>query len=250
MMNTKTFCSFFAGLVILAVGAVTVYGNLVYGTGFESPTFNTGQLSGQDGWISNNLGTNLPVVQSSLSLSGSQAGYTPRGTDTGSTLETWKGITGSSGLVEVDIQLRVDDMASSGGFFDAFYIYQTSFSSERATIMYFRDNGNITVFDGGSEQTVGTWTRDTWHDVEFLFDTDNQLFDLSIDGSPVASNYDFLDSSVTNIAGVAVQEYGGLTGGGIYYDDLSVNIIPEPTTMSLIALAGLVLLGRRQFKKR
>lgn len=229
---------------LLLCAAMWAAADVIYSSGFESPTYNTGALVGQDSWLGSGPSGDEPVVQSSLVHGGSQAGGALRsGTDLGTSIMAYRDFTQTSTGIVVQAAIRIEDMAGSGGYFDAFYVYRDSFGGERATILYFQDDGDITVYDGGTERTVSSWVDDTWYQLDFTFDVPSQLFDLSINGSQVATNFVFLNLGATSIGGIALQEYGGLTGGGVYFDDLSVSVIPEPGSGLLFGLAASVLLA-------
>jgi hypothetical protein len=244
-----------AGAVLLIFLAAGTHAAVIYQTGFEAPSFSTGQLSGQNGWASDNTGTNLAVVQNSVANEGTQAGYTPRGEDVNNTLTAWRDVSNPDeyNYVTIETALRVDDMAASSSYFDAFYIYQNNYQNSRAAILYFRGDGNILIPEAGvGDVDVGDWAADTWYDIRFLLNYNAQTLDLWIDDMQVLSAFPFLESSSTDIGGIAYQEYGGTTGGGFYYDGLDIGgySMPEPETGALFLLAGAGLLyGFRQRRR-
>ncbi|MBN1268574.1 MAG: PEP-CTERM sorting domain-containing protein [Kiritimatiellae bacterium] len=218
--------------------------------GFEDPPYSLGDLVGQQGWLGSGPEGDEPIVQSSVALDGAQAAAALRlGADLGTSIMAYRSFSPSAALVGVRTWIRVEDMGPSVNDFDAFYVYDDSFSGSRATILYFRGNGNVTVFDGETERTVTTWVDDTWYYLDFTFDVPNQMFDLTIGGALVADDFAFLNASATAIGGVAYQEYGGLSGGGMYWDDLDADDnIPEPEPGLLLGAAtlGLFLLRKRR----
>lgn len=213
--------------------------------GYESPTYTLGDLHAQQGWAVSYPGTDAPVVQTAVVASGSQAIALPRnGADTTTSITAWRDFTATTGDVRVATDLRSGTMAAGG--FDAVYIYATSLTTDRATILYLYGNGNVRVFDGGTETTVGTWSPNTWYQMTFDFDTVAQKFDLSIDGTAVATNFSFLDAGATAIAGLGFQEYSQLTGGTFYADNTVVTIVPEPAGVAAAAAGAFVAwLARR-----
>jgi hypothetical protein len=214
--------------------------------GYESPTYVVGDLHAQQDWAVSYPGTDAPVVQTAVVASGSQAIALPRnGADTTTSITAWRDFTATTGDVRVATDLRSGTMAPGG--FDAVYIYATSLTTDRATILYLYGNGNVRVFDGGTETTVGTWSPNTWYQVTFDFDTVAQKFDLSIDGTAVATNFSFLDAGATAIAGVGFQEYSQRTGGTFYADNTVVTIVPEPAGIA-VAAAGAFIAWRARRK--
>jgi len=225
----------------LSAGAAVVYDS----NGFESPTFSTGNLNGQDSW-GVNYTSSAVQVQTAVVRSGSQAVEAQRTADNPSSCYVERGITATTGLVEVKASLRVDNTVNSAGYFDAFYVSKSDTNNDRETILYFWSNGNINVFDGGTERTVSTWTAGNWYDIDFVFDTTAQTFDLAINGSTVATDYAFLNASATSVNTLIFQEYGGQAGSKLYIDNVSVAVVPEPAALSLLLLGGWVLAHRRR----
>ena len=174
---------------------------VIYDTGgFEQPTYSVGALVGQDSWLGSGPIGDDPVLQSSVVHGGSPAaGGLRQGADLSTSIMAYRDFTPGTHTVTLATAIRIEDMAASGGYLDAVTIYKDYFGGggNRATILYFQDDGDITVFDGGTERTVSSWVDDTWYNVSFTFDVPNQKFDLSINGTPVASDYSFLDGGAT-----------------------------------------------------
>jgi hypothetical protein len=107
--------------------------------------------------------------------------------------------------------------------------------------------------------------RDAWHslDVTMVFadGADNDSVTIDLNGSPTAGlqtweNAGFYSSAVAvdsliyrvsnpfdsqaNTGGVAA-----LDDGGVFFDNVSVAAVPEPASLSLLAIGGLALLRRR-----
>lgn len=240
-----------ASLCLLVCGA-TQAAVLYDSNGFEQPTYSVGPLIGQDGW--GGQGTpqgDDPEVQSSVFYDGSQAGAALRLSTNKTSMVAWRGFGPSAGLVNVQTAIRVEDMGTGDSYLDAFYVYQTHYQTgNRATILFFQEDGDVTVYDGFTERMVGSWEDDQWYLIHFTFDVPNQTFDLSIGGVLVADDYAFLNSA-TALDGVAYQEYGGLQNGGWYWDDLEVNdnAVPEPQSGVLLGMAALALIATRRSKR-
>lgn len=234
------------GVVLAAavLAGLPVMASMVYDSnGFESPTFTTGNLNGQNSWGVNYTASAV-TVETAVVRSGQQAVEAQRIAGNTSSCYVERGITATTGLVQVKASLRINDMVASSGYFDAFYVSKSGTGSDRETILYFYGNGNIRVFDGGTERTVSTWTAGNWYDVDFLFDTTAQKFNLAINGSTVATNYSFLNATATSVNTLIFQEYGGQAGSKLYIDNVQV-LIPEPAALALFGLGATLVLRRR-----
>jgi hypothetical protein len=110
--------------------------------------------------------------------------------------------------------------------------------------------------------------RDSWHNVEVTMDfvdgddNDSVTIDLNGNGSPVTGlktweNADFytskksVDGLIFRVASPA--DYNANTGGvaaldgyGVFFDNLTLAVIPEPASLSLLALGGLAMPRRRR----
>ena len=218
------------GLWALTLGGVLPAraGLLFDSQGFESPHYVPGKLADQKGWFSDNLGTNLPVVQTKIFHAGRQALYTPRGTNTESTLTAWQNLVpAATGIVQVALAVRAGSMAPAGVYFNAVYIYRDSYTGDRAAILYLEADGDIRLSEVGvGDRLVGSWKSDTWYALNFRLNTHTQSLDLFVNNAQVATNFPFLTPAATSVGGVAVQEYSGLVGGGLYVDDLKIGTLP------------------------
>ena len=109
------------------------------------------------------------------------------------------------------------------------------------SLLVFNTNGNIVAGDG---RVLQTYVTDRWYDVTVQYDRVGTDLTLQywIDG---------VDRGVSQITipdlGVELSlDHVGLTAaqGSAYFDNLSV--VPEPATLTLLALGGLAVLRRRR----
>lgn len=227
-----------AGVALPATAAMVYDSN-----GFESPTFTTGNLSGQSGW-SVNYTSSAVTVETAVVRSGLQAVEVLRTAANINSCYFEPTFTATSGLVQVQAAMRVNNMVASASNFDALYVTKTSTASDRQTILYFYGDGKIKVYNGGTNTQVSTWTAGNWYDVDFLFDTTAKTFDLKINGTTVANDFAFLNATATTVNRVIFQEYGGQTGSQLYVDNVMV-MVPEPAALALLGLGTTLVLRRR-----
>ena len=91
-------------------------------------------------------------------------------------------------------------------------------------------------------------------DFDFVMDFDADTVDMYLDDTllvtDVAMNADYSASDVQQVK-ASTNAYGGVGYQGIMYvDNLAITEIPEPMTMSLLALGGLALIRRRKEQSR
>lgn len=244
-------------LCALFVALSSVHAVGQYLTGFESPTFTSGPINGQDSWTTStavdtarirtaseiatdlaNAGLNpdVPVHSGSqaLMVSGAGAGNATirvipgLSSENRVTLDVWARplVGGSTGNVFLTMEDAAGDRAAAFRFGTAF-----GFSIDYGT--------NAT----GIWQSSGTlWNADTWYHLKLDVDYGAKTYDFTIDGTKV--NVDpipFYTALSDNFSQIRI--FRGQNQSGMIVDELVV--IPEPATMACLLVGATALLVRR-----
>ena len=215
----------------------------VFECGFESGEgYSTGALTGQNGWVNYFSNTeNQYEVTDSVSYSDEQSLYVygPRsGGDTGA-----KKTISYQNPYQADTILTY--MLKPSAKYCRVYVYD----SNGKEIVVIHINTHELYVDAG-----GTWNGgdpnlsvDQWYQVTTVIDPKNNIvkdFTLgevkSIDGQRAYAN-----GSASGDIGSFVIRTGWNDASDSYVDDISIDLVPEPASIGLLALAGLFLLRKR-----
>jgi hypothetical protein len=249
----------FCGLTRQA-SAATVYDS----AGFEPPRFITGELAGQDTqgpWLKD-AGTGTATEQTAVKQSGAQAVQFTR--PAAASGDTRYGVlkpltpTGSLQLLRVswDMNVTQSNVANVpfGPFFgvegyDAFnddpkLIGSLGVDATTGDILYQDADGFFA--ETGVLAPFGQWNH---YSLEMNYT--NHQYTVFYNGAPLATS-PFVDPGITSFtdaplaALAATFESLATATGTAYYDNYSIEIVPEPTSVAIIGLASLGLLRRRR----
>ena len=113
----------------------------------------------------------------------------------------------------------------------------------------------IRIQDGEGNQIFNSWypTPGDWYEVVTDFNVPAYTFSLVVNdagGNPVLSHSGPIrdwDHSLTEVDGFTTDVYGNFPTHANWWDNFTFeSVIPEPTSMSLLALGGLALIRRRR----
>lgn len=216
-------------------------------TGFESPTYSTGNLAGQNGWNVFQPGCSSVQVQTSVVKSGAQAvRVTPTGTSNCQT-GPWRATTPAGPLVGLSADFYLASSSTQSGW---------QFAGLGAGLVQFIGGINISptnvmrLITNGTPVVGPLVVRDAWHRVDFVFDFTAQQYSFAFNGTTLASNVAFCGSNA-GCTGANVAAYGstifdafsrpGSNDFGVI-DNLAVSTVPEPASLALLA-SGLAAVG-------
>lgn len=146
--------------------------------------------------------------------------------------------TATTGTVTLEWMHYVDSSSTSG---IQLYTMTESHVPGTATGFHsfftFGGNGNI-LHDTGSQE--GVLPLDQWFDVEMTYTVGNPHVDIAINGGAPLNIA--ISSAMSGFAELCFRDGGG--GGNVWVGHM--DSIPEPASLSLVALGGLMMLRRRR----
>ncbi len=230
-----------------------------YVTGFETPTYVSGALGGQDSWTSTSAtimtAADLSAALSSVGLTpgttvhGGSQGLFASGTGSGASVRPVSGLSGENDVV-LDVWARPLTPGTSGAALGNIFMTMEDSAGNRAAAFRFGyDTATTTAhIDYGSSisgvwQTTGlAWNSDSWYRLTMSVDYAAKTYDFDVNGvrvntSPIA----FYNATSANFAQIRI--FRGSNQAGMIVDDLTV--VPEPSTLACLLLGGGLFLIRR-----
>lgn len=238
--------------VIAATCAVATAQN-IYNTSFESPDFALGSDGFSDGWLQgSNSGGNREIVNSYAS-SGSQS--LRLGTTSGTSFHSNRiAVAPNGGIMSFSTKVLVQ--ANNTG--DRMASLLVSTGTMGGTVMGVSiDAGGVVragtswgaVYSTGAIGTAGAGTfAEQWLNMSVTIDTatgdGSAVVDGFSSGGPIMANFSGINTSFgfLNLA----SDYSGGGEGNVFFDDVSIDAVPEPMTMTLLGAGALALLRRKK----
>lgn len=242
-----------AALAVFAVGAQAQ----VYSTSFESPTFSVGNLEGQDGWSTTNTTQPTWTVSADRAKTGTQSvKWSDAGVTTGTSSFAWRDVSSFATNpvpalnASFSVFIEQNSAASRRFGFDVFYN-----TSDRSRLVIDKNTGVFANTAIGSTTlsqlgTLSTASAGRWVDISVSINFVTKAVSATVDGINIA--LPSLGASTTEATDIDL--FRGLNSplsgetGLAYFDDVTYQAVPEPTTMALLAL-GAVVANRRRNKR-
>ena len=251
----SAFIPTFVGLAIL-LSVSQASATTLYATGFESPTFTTGLVSGQDGW--SEYPAPASGVENTFAFAGTQAVSVIPALTTGQGGPVKTVTTAASIVIQSASIYLYSSSTQSGWQFAAVGSGLNGFAGG----IDIDPDGTIHAISSGFA-TIGTFARNVWNTVDLNLDYATQTYSIILNGSTIASNVAFCGNNSGPCNGANVSAYSdgffdsfgatGVNDMGIL-DNYSVSTpdtTPLPAALPLFAsgLGGLGLLGWRRKRK-
>ena len=228
-------------LVCLAQGAV------VYDTDFGDPWYTPGDLHKQDGWTVNDRSF---VAASVTNISGADGMC---GMIDHMTNWTWNGIEHPAD-VDPETIIRISGRFYVPSTAEGFRLVTRPTWQEKITAAFSVDESDqVHVIVNDDIEVNNPTPADQWFDFSITFDMDpsvEEVTEIVLGNSVVENPTIFLlnptEHDFESVAVIAYDEsYDVASQQGICFDDVEVEIIPEPGTCLLLAFLGLLAMRRR-----
>jgi hypothetical protein len=231
-------------LLLLAFGATSAQGAVLFSTGFETESL--GNLPGQDGW-SVSIGTAAGFqVQSSFVNTGTQAlQLNPAGQTNGVAIR--RSVPGSG---QTQVYLSSDFFVALNGNPTQFRMFLHDNSGNPFAQYVIQDNGLTGLFDNQGTTISGPQlSLGTWNNIRLQVDFSARTVDGYLNGVGIGT-LPLLPNVGTSVGRVGFLMFPGTTGTRLAFaDNVEFGSIPEPSSMALVA-AGLAAVGLRLRRKR
>lgn len=136
-----------------------------------------------------------------------------------------------------------------GGFTAGSYLLEMSAGSGDVAKIVYQDGTNFSLYAGngsGSYVTIGdvfNVSANVFHTITFNYKAANQRCDLWIDGNLLQS--DFMARN-GNFGLDFIQFRSGGSASTDYCDSIVIGVVPEPASLSLLAIGGLLAMRKRE----
>ena len=163
-----------------------------------------------------------------------------------------------SGTVQIDLAVKTTGWADSQDSFleiAASDIPVDDFGGNgtRSAWLTLKGNQRLYALDGGSEQELASGIDITdWNLIRMDINLGSATYDVYLNDTLLASGFSFYGSGVGSVSSLQFKEYNsGAASGGVYLDNLKISWspVPEPGSMSLFVMWGLLLMKRLRRRK-
>jgi len=233
---------------------------VLYQTGFENPPFTLGTVAGQDGW--NTFGPAAgSFVENTFPFAGSQAVEVNPALFTGQS-GPFKEVDTTAPIVKQSAEIFLKSSTTETSW--QYATLGPGFVNFAAGIDIDLNTGAIHSITSAFP-IIGTFTRDSWHEVDLVLDYATKTYAVDLDGVTLASNIAFcgsgigctgLNTTISSYGDGFFDSFGGIMGQNDvgFIDNYSVTAVPEPGSMTLLGTAlialAFLLMGKRTIRAR
>ncbi|HOK53175.1 MAG TPA: PEP-CTERM sorting domain-containing protein [Armatimonadota bacterium] len=237
-----------AAILLLAAPSAFAQWTTIYETGFESPTYTSGQvIEGQDNWgVTNSSYTSQITVQTEPAPSTNQFMYLGGTSTVGAYHEVGPYAEGKLRLTYDWMMLTTDTYSNDPAYgLWTMFTKTTDATSNRAGMIGGNYDsttgvGTFKAFNGGPGWTsFGSFQLNTRYQLMMELDLTTRTYDVYLDGTKMLNGLNFYTSNLDSIG--YLHFYRRYKAGTYAVDNVKVEYAPVPEPGSLFALAcGLV----------
>lgn len=256
-------------LTLVGISAISSAVTLPYSTGFENSEVPSWTLAGSAAsnvnWSSMNNWrmSNAQVFAGAQSLN---AGATTTNLPASVVNPSSVPVSAGTGILKSNAKMYMSS-TFNGGATGANAVYgmasRVTYGSFSSTLNRFgvQNNGNVVIQNNFAYSTIGTISgfQNQWLDISLVLDATNPQIGYTLTVKDAANATLFNGSGnlrTTNETNVTIDYMGlfyannGGTGsaltGNVYFDNMSIEAVPEPATLTILGLGVAALLRRRK----
>ncbi len=232
-----------AALAVVAIAAgAPARAETVFSTGFEPPGYATGQLAGQNGWVSDpNAFVQNSTVESGLQAVSVSADTT--GQHVTSQAVSYNSVGNPNQLVTISTGFELSAVGSP------LYWEALTTSGNTGFISQFLVNGETGQACGYNPCNGPILAPGTWYDLSMLLNYSTGTATDFVDGVAFSSGSFYLSPTTLGSVGLGINDAYGLGDATASWDNISVSSsVPEPSTWAMM-LAGFGFLGLTGWRK-
>jgi hypothetical protein len=248
-LSHRKFAAILAGIAASLI-SISAHASLLFSTGFESPTYTSGPLAGQDGWLQDIGATSAITVQMGTVKSGTQAVQIDA-TGQPDYTRAYRFDNYDTALSGNDpiIDLSGSFLLGATGTPSIFRFGGFNGTGNLIGLLQINNTGELSLIGSSQVSTGVLVSTDAWHSFDLTFDFSMSELSLTFDGSAIASGIGFSNTSSSVFLAQSITVVPLSTGTqSMFVDDLSVTTrasVPEPPVLSLLAIGLIGIFGLR-----
>lgn len=242
------------GLIGALSAAATA--DITFQTSFESPDYALGNLNGQDGWTTSATNPEAYIISDARAHTGAQSLMSDQAQNTGGSRWAWQtfdaAFTATSHpgqtVLHASVWIYMEATTSTASWF-GLDLWSNGVVNRAAGIQL--QVGNIDFYDRSLNGGAGSWVTvadgsivaNEWHHLEFFADLATSQTWAVINGTTHSVTGTLTYDNIDEVDLFTFKESGSTQRG--FYDDYSLQVVPEPATLAALS-AGVALLARRR----